>query len=79
MKDSKHRNYRFVEPVSKQDVFASELLAEISMFMDKTKLNHDDWILLRRLIQNLKKGKLSNKVLNGIKERFAAVQKQYQR
>ena len=79
MQDTKHRNYDYVPPVSKKEQLASELLNEIMVFIKNTELRPEDWHLLNRLIRNLEKEKHSNKALRGIENKFAKVQRKYQR
>jgi len=79
MQDSKHRNYDYVPPLSKQTQNAAELLNDIRWFMGCTQLKSADWILLNKLIKKLEYEKQSNKVLRSIAKKFIAIQQQYQR
>ena len=79
MKDTRHRNYDYVPPVTKKEQTVSDLLAEIMFFIQNTELKREDWFLLNRMIRNLEKGKHANKVLRGIENKFAKIKEQYQR
>jgi len=79
MKDHRHRNYELIIEVSKKTQNASDLFDEIKYFIQSTKLNHNDWIVLTVLLKNLEKQiNPSNKVLRSIRNKFETI-KQHQR
>lgn len=79
MQDSKHRNYDYFPRVSKKEQNATDLLTEIMLFVKNTPVNHEDWIILNRLIRNIEKEKHSNKALRGIENKFRKIQQSYQK
>lgn len=79
MKDSKHRSYTVSPSISKQEQATIDLVAKIRCFIKSTQLNHDDGILLNRLLRNLEHAKLSTKVLRSIETKFEKIRHNYQR
>ena len=80
MKDNRHRNYDYIPEVSKQTITATDLLNEIRWFIKNIKTNHEDWIVLWKLIKNLEQNtKQSNKVLRSMTKRFTNIQQKYQK
>jgi hypothetical protein len=79
MKDQRHRNYNFVEQASRREKDTDDLKDEIKFFIQHAKLSHDDYILLKKLLNSLEQANQSSKVLRGLEKRFNAIRQQYQR
>lgn len=79
MKDHKHRNYDYIETVPQKTEIADNLMEEIRYFLKTTRLTHDDFILLNKLLRSLDQKNQSNKVLRGLERKFEAIKQQYER
>ena len=79
MKDHRHRNYDYVETVPQKTETTDNLIEEIRYFLKTTKLTHDDFILLSKLLRSLNQKNQSNKVLRGLERKFETIKQQYER
>lgn len=82
MNEHKKTRYEYFNPtVSEQKQNAEYLLAQITAFIRKNKINVSDWILLDNMIKQLgqRKANLPRKVLRGMQNKFEQIQNKYQR
>lgn len=79
MQDSKHRNYDYVPTVSRQEQSVTDLLNEIKVFIRNTKLDYADLVFLNKLMKNIERKKVPNKILRSLEAKFTKIRNQYQK
>ena len=74
-------NLHYPKEIKKQQQCAEELLALMISFLSYNKLERADWVIINRMIKQLEshKNNMNNKVLKSLKNKFANIQKQYQK
>ena len=76
-----YRNFYYPKEIKKQQQGAEELLALMMSFLSHSELKPSDWVAVNRMIKQLEahKNNINNKILKSFKNKFANIQKQYQR
>ena len=67
--------------MNEQKSDATNLSMQIASFIRQEKLSSSDWLMLNRLMKQLKKQKcnVSRKVLRSVQDKFEKMQNKYQR